>query len=87
MQVTAIAMAQPRMNVNDLSSKVKSKKELYNFLLRDGQVYLPPLTSVNVYFLKQLMNGNKDVSCPCVSFGPPIVHQARQAAGGRRASD
>ena len=80
-------MAQPRMNVNDLSSKVKSKKELYNFLLRDGQVYLPPLTSVNVYFLKQLMNGNKDVSCPCVSFGLPIVHQARQGAGGRRASD
>ena len=58
-------MANPRMNVNDLSSKVKSKKELYNFLLRDGQVYLPPLGCVNVYFLKQLMNGNKDVSFQC----------------------
>jgi hypothetical protein len=40
---------------------VKSKKELYNFLLQDGQAYLPPLTSTNVYFLKQVINGNKDV--------------------------
>jgi hypothetical protein len=57
-------MAHPQINVNELSSKMKSKKELYNFLLRDGQVYLPPLGAVNVYFLKQLINGNKDVSLP-----------------------
>jgi hypothetical protein len=25
-----------RINVNDMSAKVKSKKELYNFLLQDG---------------------------------------------------
>ena len=48
--------------MNDLSSKMKSKKELYNFLLRDGQAYLPPLGSTNVYFLKQVMRGDKDVS-------------------------
>jgi hypothetical protein len=29
-------MAHPQINVNELSSKMKSKKELYNFLLRDG---------------------------------------------------
>ena len=40
---------------------MKSKKELYNFLLRDGQAYLPPLGSTNVYFLKQVMRGDKDV--------------------------
>ena len=45
-------MANPQINVNELSSKMKSKKELYNFLLRDGQAYLPPLGSTNVYFLK-----------------------------------
>ena len=54
-------MAQPQINVNDLSSKMKSKKEFYNFLLRDGQAYLPPLGSTNVYFLKQVMRGDKDV--------------------------
>jgi hypothetical protein len=40
---------------------MKSKKELYNLLLRDGQAYLPPLGSTNVYFLKQVMRGDKDV--------------------------
>ena len=57
-----IGMAHPQINVNELSSKMKSKKELYNFLLRDGQAYLPPLGSTNVYFLKQVMRGDKDVS-------------------------
>jgi hypothetical protein len=56
-----LLMANPSISVNQLRSKVKSKKELYNFLLQDGQAYLPPLTSTNVYFLKQIINGNKDV--------------------------
>ena len=55
-------MANPQVNVNQLSAKMKSKKELYNFLLQDGQAYLPPMTSTNVYFLKQVLQGNKDVS-------------------------
>jgi hypothetical protein len=54
-------MACPQINVNELSSKMKSKKELYNFLLQDCQAYLPPLASTNVYFLKQVMRGTKDV--------------------------
>jgi hypothetical protein len=41
-----------RMNVNDVSAKMKSKKELYNFLLQDCQAYIPPMESTNVYFLK-----------------------------------
>jgi hypothetical protein len=45
-------MAYPQVNVNQLSSKMKSKKELYNFLLQDGQAYLPPISSTNVYFIK-----------------------------------
>jgi hypothetical protein len=55
-------MAYPQINVHELSSKMRSKKELYNFLLQDGSVYLPPITATNVYFLKQLLNGKKDVS-------------------------
>jgi len=50
-----------KVNVNELSSKMKSKKELYNFLLQDCQAYLPPMDSTNVYFLKQIMRGAKDV--------------------------
>ena len=41
---------------------MKSKKELYNFLLQDCQAYLPPMDSTNVYFLKQIMRGAKEVS-------------------------
>ena len=40
------------VNVNQLSAKMKSKKELYNFLLQDCKAYLPPMDSTNVYFLK-----------------------------------
>jgi hypothetical protein len=41
--------------------KMKSKKELYNFLLQDCQAYLPPMDATNVYFLKQIMRGAKEV--------------------------
>jgi len=51
-----------QINVHAMSSKMKSKKELYNFLLQDCQAYLPPLASTNVYYLKSIMRGSKDVS-------------------------
>jgi hypothetical protein len=51
-----------QINVHAMSSKMKSKKELYNFLLQDCQAYLPPLGSTNVYYLKSIMRGSKDVS-------------------------
>ena len=41
-----------RVSINELSAKMKSKKELYNFLLQDCEAYLPPMHSTNVYFLK-----------------------------------
>ena len=77
-------MANPQINVHELSSKMKSKKELYIFLLRDGQVYLAPLQSVNVYYLKQLINGNKDVSWISYNGNDHAVHSTRQGPGGRR---
>ena len=39
---------------------MKSKKELYNFLLQDCQVYQPPMDATDVYFLKQVMRGVKE---------------------------
>jgi hypothetical protein len=50
-----------QVNVNQLSAKMKSKRELYNFLLQDCQAYLPPMDVANVYFLKQIMRGAKEV--------------------------
>jgi hypothetical protein len=49
------------VNVNELAAKVKSKKELYNFLVQDCQAYLPPLASTNVYYFKAIMRGTKEV--------------------------
>ena len=40
---------------------MKSKKELYNFLLQHYQAFLPPMDATNVYFLKQIMRGAKEV--------------------------
>ena len=49
------------VNVNQLNAKMKSKKELYNFLLQDCQAYRPPMDANNMYFLKQIMRGGKEV--------------------------
>ncbi len=49
------------LNVNQLNAKMKSKKELCNFLLQDCQANLPPMDATNVYFLKQVKRGGKEV--------------------------
>ena len=51
-----------RVNVNDLSAKCQTKKKLYTFLTQDGQAYLPKIDSTNVYFFRQIMGGQKEVS-------------------------
>jgi hypothetical protein len=51
-----------QVNVNVLREKVQSKRELYNFLSREGHVFLPKMESTNVYFLKEIIKGTKDVS-------------------------
>ena len=35
------------VNVNQLNAKMKSKKELYNFLLQECQAYLPIMDTTN----------------------------------------
>jgi hypothetical protein len=49
------------VNVNQLNAKMKSKNELYNFLLQDCHAYLPPMDATNLYFLKQIMRGGNEV--------------------------
>jgi hypothetical protein len=41
-----------QLNVNSLSSKFKSKKELHTFLVQDCQAFMPPLHATNIYFFK-----------------------------------
>ena len=69
------------VKVNQLSAKMKSKKEIYNLLLQDGHAYMTPIHSTNVYFLKLVMKGDKEV----IQFLPVsndiIVHSSRQDFG------
>jgi hypothetical protein len=51
-----------KVNVMQLQEKCRSKKELYTFLIQDGKAFLPKLDSTNVYFLRQIMSGKKEVS-------------------------
>ena len=56
------------MTVNDLSSKFKSKVELYNLLKREGDIYLPPKQDLTKKFLRDVMLGNKlNVKCRSVN--------------------
>ena len=45
-----------------MKEKFKSKNELYRFLAQDCGAYLPKKEATNVYFLKDIMLGKKEVS-------------------------
>jgi len=41
-----------------------SKKDVYNFLSIECEAYLPKLETINIFFLKQITRGTKEVSQP-----------------------
>lgn len=55
-------MVQANVNVNDVKSKFKTKKDLWMFLAYEAGVYLPPEKHCTVYFLKQIFANEKKVS-------------------------
>ena len=42
--------------------KVQSKRNVSNFLAQECEAYLPKMDTVNIFFLKQITRGTKDVS-------------------------
>lgn len=56
------ASATNLVSIHDLSKRFRSKKELHEFLVFDGDVYLPKKDSVSIEFLKLVINGKKSVS-------------------------
>ena len=55
---------QPRLeqvNVNDIMEKMASKRDVYNFLTIECEAYLPKVDTVNIFFLKQITRGAKEV--------------------------
>jgi hypothetical protein len=55
-------MQQPiQVNLAELTSKFKSKREIYAFLVLDCHCYLPKESSINLYYLKGIISGKKKV--------------------------
>ena len=52
---------QARVTVSAVAfaAKYRSKRECYNFLAVDANVYLPAYEQVTIYFLKDLVSGVK----------------------------
>ena len=47
------------VNVNEFASKFRSKREVFNFLTIDVKAYLPSYDTVTIYFLRDIVRGEK----------------------------
>ena len=57
-----------KINVNQLLQRFRSKNELHNFLALECKAFLPKLDSTNVYFLKEIITGKKEVKLILLTF-------------------
>lgn len=48
-----------QINSNAFSSKFSTKRECYTFLTLDAKAYLPGYKYVTIYFLKDLVSGER----------------------------
>ena len=54
---TEINNNKPVVTPKMLASKFRSKGELHSFLCVDCSAYMPPMPTINIYFLKSLISG------------------------------
>lgn len=64
-----------KVNLHELTSRFRSKKELYNFLSLDCKAFLPKIDATNVYFLKDIITGKKEVKA--LTFKSTLVSKER----------
>ena len=57
--IPAAANATVNVSSKTFASKYKSKRECFNFLACDVGVYLPPYENLTIYFLNELIGGQK----------------------------
>lgn len=48
-----------QISSKELAGVLKCKKDVYNILTREGQLYLPPYDECTLEFMKGLLNGEK----------------------------
>ena len=47
--------------MNEIMEKIASKRDVYNFLTIECEAYLSKVDTVNIFFLKQITRGAKEV--------------------------
>ena len=47
------------MTSADVGKVARTKREIYNILAVDAQVYLPPYDNTTIYFMDEIMKGKK----------------------------
>ena len=73
-----------QVNIHQLMEKVQSKKDVFNFLSQECEAYLPKMDTVNIFLLKQITRGQKEVSFKHITF---LVHQATGSESVSGATD
>ena len=51
------------VNIQSFQAKYQSKRECYNFLTVQVEIYLPAYETVTIYFLKDIISGKKKRKC------------------------
>jgi hypothetical protein len=64
--------------------KVASKRDVYNFLTQECEAYLPKMDTINIFFLKQVTRGVKEVS---MAMTHSVVCEEIRCQGGSGALD
>ena len=49
------------MHISEISTHGRSKKEIYEILTMDANVYLPPIDQWNADFISDVISGEKQV--------------------------
>ena len=61
----------PQITAAQFAAKAKSKREVYTLLVVDCKAYLPNIDTLTIYFLKDLISGEKKCKCARIE---PINH-------------
>ena len=56
--------ANVNISAKEFEAKYKSKREIYTFLTVDAGAYLPPYDTVTIYFLKDVISGERKCKYP-----------------------
>ena len=80
---TQDAMGEPlqikKIHTREMSKLFRSKKEIYQILLIEGQFYLPPIEDCTIDYLRDIFSGRKKVSIShCLSISKLVVASQEQ---------